>query len=52
MLHLLAAPLPGQNVLRAAIHRDPFPARRIEGVDHFGNQVTWLFLERRTPISA
>ncbi|HTU55150.1 MAG TPA: transglutaminase family protein [Acetobacteraceae bacterium] len=44
MLHLSPLDRPGQEVLRAAIHTAPDPARRSEGIDHFGNRVTWLFL--------
>jgi transglutaminase-like putative cysteine protease len=46
MLHLRPRVLPGQNVLRAAITAHPSPERVVEGHDHFGNQVAWLFLER------
>jgi transglutaminase-like putative cysteine protease len=44
MLHLAPRRRPGQEVLRSAITTTPDPARRSEGLDHFGNRVTWLFL--------
>lgn len=44
MLHLAPQSRPGQRVLRAAIDTVPEPARRTEGLDHFGNRVSWLFL--------
>jgi transglutaminase-like putative cysteine protease len=44
MLHLAPRGGRGQAVLRAAISTVPDPARRSEGIDHFGNHVSWLFL--------
>jgi len=44
MLHLAPRSCPGQQVLRATITTRPDPARRSEALDHFGNQVIWLFL--------
>jgi transglutaminase-like putative cysteine protease len=50
MLHLRPRPLPGiQRVLDATIAAAPPAARRREGTDHFGNPVTWLFLETPHP---
>jgi transglutaminase-like putative cysteine protease len=46
MLHLRPRPMPGQRVLRAAITADPAAERVAEGHDHFGNDVTWMFLDR------
>jgi transglutaminase-like putative cysteine protease len=44
MLHLAPQSRPGQQVLRSAVSTVPEPARRSEGLDHFGNPVIWLFL--------
>ncbi|WP_426955775.1 transglutaminase family protein [Muricoccus radiodurans] len=50
MLHLMPRDLPGrQRVIDAAVRTEPNPARRAEGTDHFGNRVTWLFLDRPHP---
>ncbi len=49
MLHLQPRSLAGQRVLRAAIVVTPEPQRRTDGTDHFGNLVTWLFLDRPHP---
>jgi len=46
MLHLSPRRLPGQRVLEAVITADPPAERSSTGFDHFGNQVTWLFLHR------
>lgn len=46
MLHLSPRALPGQTVETAAIHAAPEPSRVSQGVDHFGNAVRWLFLDR------
>ncbi|MGE0222666.1 MAG: transglutaminase domain-containing protein [Acetobacteraceae bacterium] len=45
MVHLRPRPLPGQRILSDQIVTAPLPARRRDGIDHFGNQVTWLFLD-------
>jgi transglutaminase-like putative cysteine protease len=45
LLHLSPRMLPGQRVMEAAVTCLPDPAHRREGQDHFGNGVTWLFLE-------
>lgn len=47
LLHLTPRPLPGQIVRRAAVTCLPQPSHRTEGHDHFGNGMTWLFLETR-----
>ena len=36
---------PWQTVISERITTDPTPARRRDGLDHFGNHVTWLFLD-------
>ena len=41
-----AAPLPWQQVISDRIVAEPEGARRRDGQDHFGNIVTWLFLDR------
>jgi len=46
MLHLLPRPLAHQRVLSVSLDADPEPARMVEGVDHFGNRVAWMFLNR------
>ena len=46
MLHLAPRALPHQSVLDARIVSLPEPSRRGERADHFGNGVTWLFLDR------
>ena len=45
MLHLSPRMLPGQVVFDASITADPRPSRMSWGLDHFGNQVCWLFLD-------
>jgi transglutaminase-like putative cysteine protease len=45
MVHLRPRPRPGQTVISERITTDPMPARRRDGLDHFGNHVTWLFLD-------
>jgi len=46
MLHLLPRPLAGQRVVSAGLSADPVPTTLAEGVDHFGNRVTWMALDR------
>ena len=46
MLHLSPRALPHQRVLTSAIVATPEPSRRSERIDHFGNGVAWLFLDR------
>lgn len=46
MLHLRPRPLPWQRVLSDRIVAEPEGARRRDAEDHFGNIVTWLFLDR------
>jgi transglutaminase-like putative cysteine protease len=45
MVHLRPRPRPWQTVISETITTDPAPARRRDGLDHFGNHVTWLFLD-------
>lgn len=46
MLHLTPRAMPGQRVLREEIRCTPMPARLTQGLDHFGNRVTWLSIDR------
>ena len=46
MLHLRPRALAGQALGRVGLLAAPTPERVVEGSDHFGNAVTWLFLER------
>ncbi len=46
MVHLRPRPLPGQAVLSDTMRTLPAGARRRDGIDHFGNRVSWLFLDR------
>jgi transglutaminase-like putative cysteine protease len=46
MLHLSPRTLAGQRVISAAVTASPEPARASSAVDHFGNQVGWMFLDR------
>ena len=46
MLHLRPRPLPWQTVLSDRIVAEPDGTRRRDAKDHFGNIVTWLFLDR------
>ncbi|WP_043829482.1 transglutaminase family protein [Muricoccus aerilatus] len=46
LLHLTPRPLPRQRVLNTSLSCDPAPARRSEGLDHFGNPTAWLYLDR------
>jgi len=45
MLHLRPRALPWQRVLSSRIETRPAVSRQEEGRDHFGNPVTWLFLD-------
>lgn len=45
MVHLRPRPRPWQTVVSESIFANPAPARRCDGLDHFGNHVTWLFLD-------
>lgn len=46
MLHLAPRSLPHQRVAASSIVATPEPARQSERIDHFGNGVAWLFLDR------
>ena len=45
LAHLRPRALPFQRVLRADVQAAPPVSWRREGRDHFGNEVTWLFLD-------
>jgi transglutaminase-like putative cysteine protease len=45
MLHLRPRELAHQHVLHSRIIADPQPSRWTDGVDHFGNGVSWLFMD-------
>lgn len=45
MLHLRPRDLPFQRVVSAAVTTEPEASRRRDGLDHFGNPVSWLFIE-------
>ena len=47
MLHLSPRALPGQTLLKTSIKAAPHAMRRTVAKDHFGNEVTWLFLDQR-----
>ncbi len=47
MLHLLPRAVPGQSVISAELAADPLPGRVTHALDHFGNHVSWMFLDRR-----
>lgn len=46
MLHLSPRALPHQTVLWDSVACAPEPGRAASDLDHFGNRVTWLFLDR------
>jgi transglutaminase-like putative cysteine protease len=45
MAHMRPRPMPFQTVLADTIDSAPSTARCRDGHDHFGNRVTWLFLD-------
>lgn len=45
MLHLSPRALPHQTVASFVLHSTPAPVRTTEALDHFGNDVRWLFLD-------
>jgi transglutaminase-like putative cysteine protease len=45
MVHLRPRAQSWQTIISERITTDPEPARRRDGLDHFGNHVTWLFLD-------
>ena len=45
MLHLTPRALPYQRLRSASLTSLPAAARRRDGLDHFGNAVTWLFID-------
>lgn len=46
LVHLLPRTLPHQLVMAADLRIDPVPGRVAAGVDYFGNDVRWLFMDR------
>ena len=46
MLHMTPRALDWQAVVSARLEADPVPTRRDDGVDHFGNPVTWMALDQ------
>jgi transglutaminase-like putative cysteine protease len=46
MVHLRPRQRPWQTIISECITSDPVPARRRDGMDHFGNHVTWLFMDK------
>ena len=46
LVHLQPRSLPGQHVISGDLKTDPAASRRVERRDHFGNRVSWLFLDR------
>lgn len=45
MAHMRPRPMPFQTILADSLTTTPQSARRRDGQDHFGNRVTWLFLD-------
>lgn len=49
LLRLTPRPLPWQRVAWSRVAVSPAPARRVDRADHFGNQASWVFLDRPHP---
>ena len=49
LAHLVPRALPFQRVLSAGLRTAPAASWRRDGTDHFGNAVTWLFLDMAHP---
>lgn len=49
MVRLMPRSLPYQQVISSTITADPDAGRRENNVDHFGNNVSWLFLDLPHP---
>jgi transglutaminase-like putative cysteine protease len=49
MAHMRPRPMPFQTVFADALFSAPASARQRDGHDHFGNRVTWLFLDLPHP---
>jgi transglutaminase-like putative cysteine protease len=45
MMHLMPRALPQQVVSSVELETTPAAARRTDGTDHFGNRVSWMFLD-------
>jgi transglutaminase-like putative cysteine protease len=46
MVHLRPRPRPFQTIVSEKLTSTPDPERRRDGVDYFGNPVTWLFMDQ------
>ena len=46
ILHLTPRALPYQQIIAASVGADPVPGRITTGTDHFGNQASWLFIDK------
>jgi len=46
MLHLTPRALPHQRVISVDRSATPAPARSTEGMDYYGNRVTWMFMDQ------
>ena len=46
MLHLSPRALSWQRVGQASLVIEPQPSRLTHGIDHFGNEVAWMFVDR------
>lgn len=49
IIHMQPRPLKHQRVLSSTLSATPNPTRRSHRTDHFGNPVTWLFLDLPHP---
>ncbi len=45
LAHLRPRALPFQRIVRSGVHAAPAVSWRRDGQDHFGNEVSWLFLD-------
>jgi transglutaminase-like putative cysteine protease len=45
MVHLSPRAMAHQRILATTLAAEPAPVRSTEAVDHFGNRVTWMFLD-------
>ena len=45
LMHLRPMPTPWQTVRDEMLHVTPNTGRRVDRIDHFGNQITWLFFD-------
>jgi transglutaminase-like putative cysteine protease len=49
ILHLRPRALPWQKILSTTLTASPPPARTLHGSDSFGNDITWMFLDKPHP---